>query len=451
MRKTLAILIFLFVFSQATAFQAELNPVKKQAEHDNPAKYKVTVYNNDSQNRTLRFSSITSPPSTSSWFNYPSYVEIPPKSEKTFLINVKPPENAIQGNYGFTVNLRLGGELEKRNSFLIVSSESNLHIEGYNLSTRSLKPGKQLQASLTIISTKGYPIKSYNVSYSFLGSTQTVQKGIILPGMQKTISRTLKVPEKTDPGKYSFKINITTENGLQARLRETVTVQKVKNISYSYSEDNKVLLIKGQVKARNNGNYPVTASLNKTFPSFLTPITGFEPKPDAKSSQRGSTTYIWKQKLSVGETAKASYTINFIPALILLLLIITGLMIVVKIYKPVKISKQAVKTEGGVKIRLEIKNRSSKKLNQLEVVDRVPNVFKVNQNFEMARPVTIKTSEGTQLRWEIDEMTPGEQRVLEYKLETQVKVDEGVELKPAELKKNSETIKKSESAKIYFE
>jgi hypothetical protein len=114
-----------------------------------------------------------------------------------------------------------------------------------------------------------------------------------------------------------------------------------------------------------------------------------------------------------------------------------------KLRNTVKIQKTAEKTASGLKVSIEVENISDRTFRDVKVNDFVPDIASVEKNFEMASPTVRETNDGTKLEWSLEDLEPGDQRVLQYTIRPKVEVEEGVELPRAELKEGDKVLKKS--------
>lgn len=102
----------------------------------------------------------------------------------------------------------------------------------------------------------------------------------------------------------------------------------------------------------------------------------------------------------------------FIAAIAVIYYIRRGLSIKKGIFK-IKDEKGAV-TE--LKIMLHIINRTSKPVKDVKVVDILPNILTLSNEFGTLKPNKVQKGEkSSRLIWNIDELEPGEERIISYK------------------------------------
>lgn len=454
MRKKILISVLVVLFtSSVLAFPAELEVVERNALVDDPAVFNVTVENDGSESDRFRISSILSPPVTSAWFDHEYIKEIPAGEQKSFVIEVTPAENAIQQNYAFTVNLRSlnGEELERRESYFTVKNRYDLTITSFQLSDTEVKPGESINVSATIKNTDSDTLEDFSARLTGFGQQQTETGAILGAGDSIRYSFRLKVPEMESPGNQSVNLSVIKDGERKHYISQPVKIQRVRSIDRQTGVKDRLLSKTRKYRLENNGNVKDEVTVNAELPVYLDPLVSFSAEPDSSVATSSGQQYSWNFDLEPGEVQKLSYTVDYSPALVFLTLLLVGIAGLKKLQTDLKLSKSAASTgEGKVKIRIELENNSGTPMRDIEVKDFVPDIAEVSTDFEFARPVMTKTSNGTRLRWEIDELSPGEQRVFEYSLKPLVEVEGGVALPSLEVSKDGSKIKESSELEVEF-
>jgi len=224
----------------------------------------------------------------------------------------------------------------------------------------------------------------------------------------------------------------------------------VGDIEFDSEENDRIFEYSESLYVTNNGNSETSVELNKTLPDYMTPITSFDVSADRIEDLSGSNAYYWRFELEPGETASVDYRTRYWPPMVVLSVLFGGVLLLKRLYTGTNFSKEVRKTENGVKVHIEVENRSNHKVNDLTVTDFVPDVASVKEEFPMAKPVIRKTNNGTRLVWEIDSMEPGEQRVFEYSIKPLVEVEGGITLPEAELEIAEERIGETDEKTVEF-
>lgn len=445
MRKTVLFLLILLSLQMAAGFPLQIQEDQRTAINGEPAEFTLKGSNSFPSNRSFRISSIESVPKASNWFSHTSQVKAAPGENFTIKMNVTPGENAIQGNYGFTVNVRTieGDNLESRTAYFAVDSKNDLSITSYNTETGPFRPDDSIEMNLTIINTASEPVEGIGFTAKLLNQKTNRQGFSLPPGAELTQQLKLRLPINASPGQKNLELGVTREGEQVENITQSITVEEVTNVEKTSNLDNRLLTSTKTLKAENKGNAPKKVRLNASIPSYVESLTIFSQEADMLESNNGEDIYYWSFELDQGETAEVSYTTRYWPPLLLTGFILLGLVAIRKIQSSIKIRKEAIKSQDGLKIRLTVENSSGSGIEKLEVKDFVPDIASVERKFEIARPVVRKTNDGTRLNWELEDLSPGEQRVLEYTIEPLYEVEGGVDLPSAEVVVDDEVVSSS--------
>ncbi|PSH01527.1 MAG: hypothetical protein BRC27_01915 [Nanohaloarchaea archaeon SW_10_44_10] len=453
MRKTVSlILIFIMASSLATSFSAEMKVVDRTASIDDPAIFNITVENDYGSQDRFRISSIQSPPVTSSWFDYEYSKTVEAGEKESFRLEVMPEENSIQQNYAFTANLRSfrNEESEELESFFTVKNKYDLKITSFQVSENRVKPGDKIDISATVENTASDTIENFTVRAEGFNSTIDKKGAILDSGDSIRYNFNLDVPDRRMPAEEKISLNVYKDGEKTQSSSQTVEVEEVKNIERNTIEENMLLMKTEKVELKNTGNVEDEAKVEKTLPVYLDPLTDFEPEPEERT-EGADQYYTWNVQLEPGESKQVSYTVSYVPAFGFVALLFLGVLGFKKLQTDLSISKNAEKKGEEIKVRLKLQNNSSTSLIQLDVKDFVPDIAEVPQEFDMAKPVVKKTSNGTKLEWHIESLEPGEQRILEYTVKPLVEVEGGVKLDPAKVLKNGERMKETDKVEVDFQ
>ena len=97
--------------------------------------------------------------------------------------------------------------------------------------------------------------------------------------------------------------------------------------------------------------------------------------------------------------------------------------------------------EGGIselKVIIEIINRSKKQIKHVKIIDNVPRIAELAKEYDVGtvKPDKVVQHErkGTLVKWSLDEVDPGEERVISYKVKSKLSILGGVTLPSAAAK-----------------
>ena len=252
------------------------------------------------------------------------------------------------------------------------------------------------------------------------------------PRESKTIVFTQTLNPQESPKKDTLIVNVAY-NG---EVLDTAS-KEFEIVSYSQFEETKEIKKNAFFKTttllgyRNNGNVEKTETVRYevSFPQTLFTHSDLKSK---LVSEDGKSYLTWDLKLGPNETKNIRVVVDYLPLLILIVLMIAVLIGYLAIKSPISIAKHAQllsKKEGGIaglKVVLRIKNHSKQAIHDLEVVDSVPSIVDIDKNFEMGHiaPTRIVDhgSRGILIKWKLGDMEPGEERIVSYKAVTRLTI-----------------------------
>lgn len=441
MRKLVLILTLSLLATTASAFSASINPVKTQASPDSPALFQIEVQNNGTETKQYGLSHGFS---RSGWVYYNSFKQVQPGETGTFNISVSPGESALQQSYSinFYVTERGTGERRTFSDVVRVQRENLINVKDVEYSSTSIDPGKSVKASITVQNLASSILSDYNITSNMDGDLKTAQGVAFAPGALKTYSFDYVIPEDARPGNRTLDISVNYRGSNQTFSR-TLQVREVRNVTRQAEEVNRGLYIAGSVNIANHGNSDVNVSESLRFPGYVEPILSFSEEPSESVENGSATVYTWNSILQPGEEVTIEYDVNYWTPLFLAAVILVGIVLIKNLTGNIVISKTREETEDGVKVSIEIENRSSNAKDVVEIEDFVPNVVDLDEDFEMTKPDLKRTTDGIELEWSLEDFKPGETRVITYRLREKVEVEGGVDLPPAKIVEDGKTVSKS--------
>lgn len=450
MRKLSAVLALLFMAGSASAFPASLEQVDPVASPDDPAVIQVNFQNNYTSAKTFRLGTFSPQPS---WVYVEQSKTLQPGENGSLQITVTPGEYAIDKTYSMTVYAKVSGLKHShalQTSFNVERNQKMI-LEGFNLDNRSYDPGDEVTGTLEIRSISSQVLRDYRAEFRYGDISMEQTSSPMLPGGTRSLEFSLPVEENASPGQREVKASLFLSEKQIGAMNKSFSVNEIRNLSFSRSSRNNLLSIVGDIQVTNYGNAPVNYTVNRTVQSYLTPITGFSQLPDSRESLGNSERYSWKITLEPGESFRLERRTNYWMPAAALLGIIIALIGIKKLRNSIKFSKEAEKTQEGLKISIKIENISDRTYRNAKVEDFVPDIAEVDRKFDMAAPTVRKTNDGTKISWKLDELEPGDQRILQYTIRPKVEVEGGVELQGAVLKEGDEVIKKSSKVSAEFD
>lgn len=451
MKKAILLVTLIALATTVTAFSANLEPIKQTTNSSSPAKFQLTVENPTPRNHSYSIS-ILSP--KSSWFYYKNSIKVPANSNKSTNITVSSLENSIQRRYRFDGKVReqRSGEKQSFTGFFNVQQPYKIHVTDLIIDKKSIEPGEVISSQITIKNLYNQPISNYEVTSKYEKQTKTESGTEILPGGTRKYEFNYKTPKNATPGEKTIKYEITANEKTQNQLNQTFTIQEIQNITKTETKSNKILIYSKEIAATNKGNSNKTTTITAQIPSYLESITTTTPEPQRKETLNGKTVYTWQQELQPNQKTTAKYQTNYSIPLAASTLLILGIIAIKLIGNNIMLTKTAEKTEENVKIRIEIENTGEKTYEKLILEEFIPDIATVDKQFSMNTPKIRETSEGTKLTWEIIDLEPGDQRIIQYNIKPKVQVEEEVELEKAVIKNTEDKqVAESNKANTHFQ
>lgn len=430
MKKLLLAALLLSMISFTAAFTVSMDTVKQSANQSSPAVFEVNIQNDQANNHSYSIS-ILSP--KSSWLYYPNTLHVSSGPNKTFNITASPVENALQQRYRFDGKIReqATGEMEEFSGIFNVQQPYKLHIVDLTQNKQSFTPGEVISTAIEIKNLDSSPVDNYQVNAKYRNQSKTDSGTSMLPGSTRRYEFNFKTSKNASPGKHNITYTVTADEKLQTTARQTATIGSVENITRKEETENRILTYAKTVQSTNNGNSPVNTTITTQVPSYLESITSTTPQPDKIEEIEGEIVYSWNARLEPRQSFSAQYQTKYWIPVTGVLLLLAGIVAIKVLGTSISLTKTAEEDGNSIKINLEIENNGEKTIEQLELEEFIPDIATVDESFSMNTPKIRKTSEGTKLTWQIKDLEPGDQRIIQYKIRPKVQVEEEVDFQPA--------------------
>ena len=449
-------LVTLILLVSITAgFPASLTTVERTASPDSPARFQIDIQNNHSERESFRVSPRAG---NLNWFFNDGPITLDPSENGTINLTVTPSSDAFQHNWEFDLRIWMTGtnNYQRLSSYYRVERRAELDIISTSMQKNAIRPGEQNRINITVRNLGSEALKDYSFRLQYNNTTENRSGDTLLHGTerrmpdQKTYEFALPVEENALPGERTATLTVFHAGDMQENYEFLFNVERVENVIRGQNSTETVLGFSKSMYAENRGNTKEQVVFEETVPVYVTPFIAYSLEPDRTETKRGSVTYYWNNTLRPGEKATVEYSLNYwMPALILLL-IAAGLILLKRLGGTVTLQKTATVQDGAVKVRIRVRSKSDSILDEVKVFDFIPDIASLHQNFDMARPKIRRKNEGTELEWFIEDLKPGEERILEYRIEPKVEVEGGVTLESAEARKDGETVARSSTPSVDF-
>ncbi len=428
--------------SSASAFSASIDSQNQQASPESPALFSIEVLNNGSETETYQLSHTLS---KSGWVYYDTSKQVKPGESKVFNVSVNPGESAVQQSYNMDLFVQelSTGEQEKFSTVVNVDRQKLINVKNIEYPPETADPGRKISASITVQNLASTILDDYTVQFKLENRTELRNGVAFAPGALKTYSFEHQIPQSSRPEDKIFSVTVTQGDEQVTESSRTVSVNQVRDVKTVSNRSGNGIRTTGILEIRNSGNSNVSVSRNISLPGYVDPILFFSEEPSYSASESGERVYTWNKTLQPGEEFNTSYSIEYWIPFVLTMIIVLGIALIKEITGSISISKEKEKTEDGYSISIQIENRSSEAKETVQIEDFVPNIVSLDRNFEVAEPEMKKTTEGVELSWNLEDLKPGETRIITYKVRNKVEVEDGLDLPSAEIVEDGKTVSKS--------
>ena len=346
--------------------------------------------------------------------------------------------------YGVQINVRsMDTDILKR-SFALMSVKSdfqvaqeyqpalNIDVEGPD----KIDPREKYQIKLNIENKNVLDIKDLLIRID--SKTQNLESRTSLgPLKQKTVLFTLTFDPKQAPLEDHFKIRTyvnnktVTDKAVPYEVIAYEDVQERIDIEKGFMTKTQIITIK------NNGNQKISRDYFTAKPLYKRLFTGVDYSSEVEEVD-GKSGYVFEYTLLPDETVQITINSNY---RIILYLTLSAILIIVLYYwlrSPLvaKKSVSGISTKEGaiseIKVMLHVRNRSSKMLEEVLVIDRVPKIIEVINDFPIGtlKPIKVLNHEkkGAIIKWFLEGLEPFEERVITYKIRSKLNILGGLTL-----------------------
>jgi len=432
-------LLFLLTIGIARAdLSLTVTPVHPDIAWDGTAIFSVTVTNNGTTD-VVRLK-----PATSEWgtIRFDDYV-LTVAGSATTRAYVQPPRDVLIGTYALEIQALLNSNPNIRAAdFLKLTVTSELaHVEpNWNI-PQVMNPGP---ANVTLIlkNTGTFAVDGMTAKLdsSFLKAPVDISVGEMAKNEARVAwTSTLDIPLNTPSKTYSFTLSTFRNNVFVNSYPYPIHILEKESVRADVVTTQKFLGTKYTVALTNVGNIPANNSYKITVPSWQRFFIEGKVKP--KTSVDGKIAEAaWAYSLPLGASMTLIYTISFMPLLAILIAVL--LLLYVGLWyltQGLSIAKELVHAERALKVKLHIKNNSTKPQRNIIVEDSIPTPLTLVREFATLHPTAIKKGEGSvKLLWKFDVIWPHEEKILTYNLKSALGVVGTVLLPAAKIRKKGD-------------
>ncbi|MEK6914219.1 MAG: hypothetical protein AABW83_01070 [Nanoarchaeota archaeon] len=216
-------------------------------------------------------------------------------------------------------------------------------------------------------------------------------------------------------GDYLMNSQISLE-GHVTNIKSRIRFLETEEIEVSENKEG-ILIQKTEIIKKNTGNTKQLVSINKknNFIAYLFTITNIPPTKTEKEGFYNQ--YIWEKVLNPDEELKVITRTNWLFPILIIIIIIIGIVIIKKyLYDNLELTKKVsfVKTKGGeFALKVSIKIKAKKTLQNIRIIDRLPALVKLYDKFGIITPDKIDL-QSRKIYWNINRLNKNETRIFTY-------------------------------------
>jgi len=441
MRKVLWSLVFLAVLvaAQAFEFQVSVFPGERRIKLNETAVFEVELSHDSALEELFEVFS-----SDVTWDVRSSQALRVPAGEKLRTNVTVRPLNLNPGAYNLPVMFKRAGSSDTQRAIVYIEVESPFSgeanylpaVRGVASIEREVDPRKGVVLKLSlenqnrrILDKVDVKVRSRIVNKDYTTGLGALEK--------KTLTFIAEIDPRTEPHADALQISIVVPENEKAYQFDVLPVQyevvPYGSIVPRVDAQSEFLKTTERVTLVNEANRKLTHVYR--VPAWFGKRWFIAANPSAVVESGDLT---WEVALEPSQKAELVIVYNYRPIFWVLLI---GGVLVAAYYvfrSPVSVQKRVkiVGThEGGItelKVVVELINRSSKTVRQVKVLDLVPHLASVVEQFKdtvlAPSKITPHEHKGTLVRWDIDFMEAKEHRILVYRIRTKLSVLGGLSL-----------------------
>ena len=250
------------------------------------------------------------------------------------------------------------------------------------------------------------------------------------PKEDKTVEIKMKLDDKAAPVKDRLIVAVFIgERLIVSPIVKEFDVKEYLTQEELPTERSFLKIRKGLKVESNNYDYKGTVRIETSPLKSLVLTT--HPRAE-KVEEDGKSYLVWNVKLGPDRTMTVYATENYRPIVVIFVLAIAAVIFYFTFRSPLVVRKETASigtSEGGIseaKVVVKVKNRSANQLIGIEVLDNLPHIAHVEKDLSIGsmqpHAVLKHPKRGVMIRWTIEALEPGDERVLSYKMKSRLPI-----------------------------
>ncbi len=432
-------IVALFCLSIVSAADIDITPIDDEIARGEKAQFLVEI---DNQDLSIQDYRVYLPAESIEWtLESEENIKAYPEKETSYKLVLSPTKYVKHDLHGVKINFK--SEEETVEKILYINLKEAGQIQGGYSPSISLSldmPKKTVPTEKLSIDTKlenqnivNHSDLSVRISSDNLPALDTVQEVALGPLARKSVEFTYDMNNLQEPGTYSIEVTLL-KAGEEIGISESKTLEIEENTPMFEKEtvsDSSFLKKASSIIYTSQSNVKDTQTIK--IPTGIVSRFFTYTEPESEMVKEDGERYLQMSlTLDPGESRTITVITSYRLLFIILFLAILGTAAYYTYRAPVIVKKGVSNVEikeGGIsniRVTLEIKNISKKSLKSLKVTDYIPNIADLEKNFieGTLKPSKVLKHEkrGTVLKWDIEELAPGEERIISYNLQSRLSI-----------------------------
>ena len=424
----------------AASFDVKAVPIKDKIVVDEIAEYDIAIQNNMDTDEEFTIKKAGYP----FWDMYtkplqnPITLKVPALSSSTIRLFVDPLYITSVDTYTLEagVVLERTGEEQKVPITVGIKSTEPL-ISGYTptvLTSVSIEPEKidpreefKIRISLNNQNVLNYENLTIKIESNLFRDELRAPLG---PKEEKVVEVAKRIDAMTPPQEDKLIIAIFKEQRMIVNpLVKEFEIKEYLQQEQLPEEHSFLKIRKGLKVVSNNPDY------NGAVKIATTPLESFllTTSPRAEIEKDGSKQYlVWNVRLGKDNAMTIHMTKNYRPIVVIMILVVVAVVLYFVFRSPIVVRKSIANigmSEGGIseaKVVVRVKNRSPAQITSIEVMDNLPHIAHVEKELSIGsmqpHAVLKHPKKGIMIRWTIEALEPGDERVLSYRMKSRLSI-----------------------------
>lgn len=432
MRSKLCLLLVLAILAFATGavaqdYELQITSISDKARPGIAAQFLLEIKNHGYRTETFKVYS------TEALWDVPAVVlTAQPYSSAEAYIKVYPTKYVTPGKYGVKLFIRrqVDEKVHEKTVYVTVLPPKppeylpSVRIDADMLD--KIDPHEAMSIRLSLENLNPLNLTNLTLRISSELGIDVQQHVTLAPLEKKVIPLLFNIDPLQQPKTYSILFTLYREEEKIAELSKDVEVLVLKPPFKPTIEEKSFFLRKEWTVTFTSDSNVRNRQLAKVPTSFFEQLfTQSEPAAQI-IKEDGKRYFAWSIELSPGESVTMKMVTSYRAIFYLLVIVLVIAVLFIVFQSPITITKSItnlITKEGGVSeatITLLVKNRSKEPIENITITDSVPAIVKLKKEFieGTLKPekVSRRTIKGTTITWKIEELTPGEERILSYAL-----------------------------------